>query len=60
MSNTTPIPPIVPGADAGQGGGTDATKDVDGVDVLDDDASDDLIDSAEADEIASREPTDEN
>jgi hypothetical protein len=60
MSNSTPIPPIVPGADADEGAGTDATKDVDGVDVLDDDANDELISSTDADALASRDPADEN
>jgi hypothetical protein len=51
MSNF--VPPAVPPHDSDAFHGEDApTKDVDGDTVLDPDANDDLVDSAEADRIA--------
>lgn len=55
MSNT-PFPPIIPGGDAESDGGADATREVDGGEVLDTDANDELIDSADADALASTDP----
>lgn len=56
MSNI-PIPPIIPG---GKDPGADPTKDVDGTEVLDDDVNDDLVNSADADALASHDPDDQD
>lgn len=53
MTDNNPLPPIVPGdADDGTDRDVDPTREVDGEEVLDHDLDDDLVDSAEADEIA--------
>lgn len=56
---STPIPPLPPvdGDDdaATDAQGDDVTVDVDGTSVLDPDANDDLIDSADADRIAAED-----
>ncbi|GAA2068753.1 hypothetical protein [Microbacterium hatanonis] len=46
---TNSLPPIVPGPGDAE---SNATKEVDGDEVLDADANDDLIDSADADRLA--------
>lgn len=51
---TNSLPPIVPRPD--DDAATNATKEVDGDEVLDADANDDLIDSADADRLATTDP----
>lgn len=53
MSNPTPIVPAGDGLDDSD---SPATREVDGEEVLDADANDDLIDSADADHLASTDP----
>jgi hypothetical protein len=53
MTNLNPLPPAVPGDDEA-GADLDPTREVDGDDVLDEDANDDLIDSADADALATQ------
>ncbi len=53
MTNN-PLPPIVPGGEdsAAQDADVDATRTVEGDEVLDEDVNDDLVNSADADAIA--------
>ncbi|KAA9150138.1 hypothetical protein F6B41_21045 [Microbacterium lushaniae] len=53
MTNN-PLPPIVPGGEdsAAQDADVDATRTIDGEEVLDEDVNDDLVNSADADAIA--------
>ncbi|WP_375385734.1 hypothetical protein [uncultured Microbacterium sp.] len=54
MSNVVPIVPLpLPESD------DPPTREVDGDEIVDADANDDLINSADADELASQEPADE-
>lgn len=48
---TNSLPPIVPGPDDDA-----ATREVEGDEVLDADANDDVIDSADADRLAATDP----
>jgi hypothetical protein len=50
MTNLNPLPPVGPGDDDD----VDATREVDGEEVLDEDANDDLVDSADADALATQ------
>ncbi|MEV7692282.1 hypothetical protein AB0N73_03015 [Microbacterium sp. NPDC089189] len=53
MSNNTFPPPVPLPADGEPA--VDATREVDGEEVLDEDLNDDLVDSAEADRLAADE-----
>lgn len=53
MTDNTPLPPAVPGGEnQGADRDVDPTREVDGREVLDEDLDDDLIDSADADQLA--------
>jgi hypothetical protein len=58
MSNNTGVPPMplpLPGDD--DGSGVDPTREVDDRDVLDADADDDQVNSADADRLAAEDPS---
>lgn len=55
MSNNTPLPIVPDDQSRASDEDVDATREVDGDEVLDRDANDDLIDSADADALAAQE-----
>lgn len=55
MSNNNPLPVVPDDQNRSSDEGVDATRQVDGDEVLDRDANDDLIDSADADALAAQE-----
>lgn len=55
MSNNNPLPVVPSGENRGSDDEVDATREIDGDEVLDTDVNDDLIDSADADALAAQE-----